>query len=616
MYLIILILLFVSELNSAQTNFEYKYGTYNSQHANKIISSINSGYIIVGNRILFKIDENGEVNWSRSFSDTGLDLITKDNYYYILGTRGSISNEKIWVSKVDTIGNFIWSKMFGVAYERDFGQSIAKGINGGVILSGMSGTEATWGYSSFLIKLDDNDDVEWKKKINNTSVRSYMTQSIIVSSDDHYLLTTTVAGVNDYDRDIALLKISQSGNLVWARKYAGAGNDLPHSIIELPDAGFIIVGFTTSFGAQSEDIIVIRTNNFGIPIWTKTIGKQSSDQAFSVIYALDDHLYIVGTTTSFSTRSATMVKMNLNGEIIWAKIYGGGNGENFRSIISTSDNHLMTVGYTNNLIPVQNKVYVLKTDNSGIGECTGTEIIYDIQNIVLSHSNFSISLADYGNELASTVYDNELTIFKFDSCQVNIEIPVELTSFSVFYSKNNVQLNWSTASELNNYGFEIERSNDQADWRTIGFREGRGTTTEQQNYTFTDDLFGVSSHKLYYRLKQIDYDGRFEYSNVLEVEVTPLTFALHQNYPNPFNPSTKISWQLPIGSHQTLKVYDVLGREVAVLVDEYKEAGYHEVEFLPESSIKYPASGVYFYQLSATGGAGSFIETKKMMVIK
>ncbi|MFO7526661.1 MAG: T9SS type A sorting domain-containing protein, partial [Ignavibacteriaceae bacterium] len=93
----------------------------------------------------------------------------------------------------------------------------------------------------------------------------------------------------------------------------------------------------------------------------------------------------------------------------------------------------------------------------------------------------------------------------------------------------------------------------------------------------------------------------------------PITkYILHQNYPNPFNPGTKISWQSPVGSWQTLKVFDVLGREVATLVDEYRDAGYHEVEFLPESRIKHPASGVYFYQLKA----GSFLETKKMLIIK
>ncbi|HSL90346.1 MAG TPA: T9SS type A sorting domain-containing protein [Ignavibacteriaceae bacterium] len=95
-------------------------------------------------------------------------------------------------------------------------------------------------------------------------------------------------------------------------------------------------------------------------------------------------------------------------------------------------------------------------------------------------------------------------------------------------------------------------------------------------------------------------------------DVTPNEFILHQNYPNPFNPSTKISWQSPVGSWQTIKVFDVLGREVATLVDEYKEAGYHEVEFNPASGIGYPVSGVYFYRLKA----GSFMETKKMILTK
>ena len=99
---------------------------------------------------------------------------------------------------------------------------------------------------------------------------------------------------------------------------------------------------------------------------------------------------------------------------------------------------------------------------------------------------------------------------------------------------------------------------------------------------------------------------------VVEVEVTPLTFSLEQNYPNPFNPSTKISWQSPVGSWQTLKVYDVLGNEVATLVDEYRPAGSYEVEFESAVGSLQLASGIYFYQLKA----GDFVETKKMIMIK
>ena len=108
-----------------------------------------------------------------------------------------------------------------------------------------------------------------------------------------------------------------------------------------------------------------------------------------------------------------------------------------------------------------------------------------------------------------------------------------------------VLLNWSTSTELNNRGFEIERSTNKKDWRLIGFKEGKGTTTETQNYSFVDDLFGISSPQLFFRLKQIDFDGSFEYSDVVEVDIAPSTFSLSQNYPNPFNPSTKIKFTIP-----------------------------------------------------------------------
>ncbi len=187
-------------------------------------------------------------------------------------------------------------------------------------------------------------------------------------------------------------------------------------------------------------------------------------------------------------------------------------------------------------------------------------------------------------------------------------VPVELISFSASVVTNVVTLDWSTATELNNHGFEIERSLDKTNWRTIGFREGQGTTSEPQNYSYSDILSDITSSKLYYRLKQVDFIGSFEYSNIVEVEIAPSVFSLSQNYPNPFNPSTAISYQLPVNSFVTLKVYDVLGNEVATLVNEEKLAGEYEIEF-NASEI---GSGVYFYTLRA----GEFIQSKKMLLLK
>ncbi len=204
----------------------------------------------------------------------------------------------------------------------------------------------------------------------------------------------------------------------------------------------------------------------------------------------------------------------------------------------------------------------------------------------------------------------------------NDETPVELTSFYASVIDKKVQLSWTTATETNNSGFEIQRGPSLipsqregtlqiplwGDWGTIGFVPGFGTTTEPKSYSFIDK--NISSGIYKYRLKQIDFDGTFTYSNEIEVQVdfTPKDFVLYQNYPNPFNPSTVISYQLPVTGNVTLKVYDLLGKEVVVLVNQKQEPGIYEIIFNADNL----SAGVYFYQLKADG----FMNTKKIILLK
>jgi len=190
-------------------------------------------------------------------------------------------------------------------------------------------------------------------------------------------------------------------------------------------------------------------------------------------------------------------------------------------------------------------------------------------------------------------------------------VPVEMASFSADVFENNVKLSWMTVTEKNNYGFDVERKNSsnkrQSEWQKVGFVEGNGTTSEPQNYWFDDQNIPPGNYS--YRLKQIDLDGSSSYSKIIEVNTgTPNSFSLEQNYPNPFNPSTVIGYRLSVNSVVTLKVYDLPGREIATLVDEFKPAGKYEVEF----NGKDLSSGIYFYKLEA----GNFIETKKMILLK
>jgi len=198
-------------------------------------------------------------------------------------------------------------------------------------------------------------------------------------------------------------------------------------------------------------------------------------------------------------------------------------------------------------------------------------------------------------------------------------LPVELVSFSAVVNGLNAELKWNTESEVNNYGFEIEKKKmkdevgsmkleESIGWEKIGFVEGSGTTNALKEYSFTDSK--LTAGKYFYRLKQIDRDGKFEYSQEVEVtvETVPKVFALEQNYPNPFNPMTVISFQIPVNSHVTLQVFDAIGREVAVLVDEMKDAGRYEVQFNAGNL----SSGTYFYTLRSN----VFSQTKKFLLMK
>ena len=190
-------------------------------------------------------------------------------------------------------------------------------------------------------------------------------------------------------------------------------------------------------------------------------------------------------------------------------------------------------------------------------------------------------------------------------------IPVELTSFAASVNDGEVTLSWSTSTETNNQGFDVERNSGNG-FEKIGFVAGFGTSTENHSYSYVDGSLQEGSYT--YRLKQIDYAGTFEYSDVIEVDVTvPKVFALEQNYPNPFNPSTKIKFSLAADSKVSLTVFDILGQEVANLISGNLAAGSHEINF---NASNIP-SGVYFYRLDATGVDGTnFTSVKKMILTK
>ena len=187
-------------------------------------------------------------------------------------------------------------------------------------------------------------------------------------------------------------------------------------------------------------------------------------------------------------------------------------------------------------------------------------------------------------------------------------LPVELASFISEVSGNEVTLNWTTLKEINNAGFDIERKlSVTSDWTKAGFVEGHGTVTGSNEYSFTET---VSSGKYNYRLKQIDVNGNFEYFNLSNEVIVgiPESYSLSQNYPNPFNPSTKINYSIKEEGNVNITLYNIYGKEVAVILNENRTAGFYNLQF-NSSGL---SSGVYFYKIIS----GNFTDTKRMTLVK
>ncbi len=232
-----------------------------------------------------------------------------------------------------------------------------------------------------------------------------------------------------------------------------------------------------------------------------------------------------------------------------------------------------------------------------------------LQKITFSGTDITFLLTD--NSTVSKAF-SIIDKFTFSGTNGGNPLPVELISFTAELNGNIVTLFWITETEVENYGFDVERKmqytkRENGEWKKIGFVEGHGNSNSPNEYSFADD--NPSSGTIQYRLKQIDTDGKFAYSDIVSVEVSiPSKFELKQNFPNPFNPITNIVYNLPADGFVTIKIYDVIGNKVDILVNENKKADSYVVTFNGSNL----SSGVYFCRINS----GNYSASIKMMLIK
>ena len=402
--------------------------------------------------------------------------------------------------------------------------------------------------------------------------------SVAIQSDG--MIVVAGWSFNGTNNDFALVRYNTNGSLDGGfgtggkvTTAVGSGNDIGRSVAIQGDGKIVVAGYAL---IGTYDVAAVRYTSAGaLDAGFGTGGKVTT---------------AVGTGADFGYSLA----IQADGKIVVAGSSNNGTYDDFAAVRYTS------AGALDNTFDSDGKVTTSIVGSSGAG-AYGIAI----------QANGMIVVA--GNSYNGS--NNDLAVVRYTGSSA--PLPVELTSFSVQSKGNEVVLLWKTATETNSYGFGVERKalpdpslkgEEIKAWDRIGFVQGAGTTNAPKEYSFTEK--NLLSGRFSYRLKQIDRDGQFSYSQEVEVTVggAPKIFELLQNYPNPFNPSTTIQYSIVSSGVASVRVYDVLGREVAMLVNELQEAGTYSVR-LDASKL---SSGIYYCTLRS----GSSISTKKMLLLK
>ena len=548
-----------------------------------------NGYIFVGyeNSGIFRSTNNGNswqgVSYSLDTDITALDLNQSGHIYASVLNSGiikSTSNGDFWYKITNGIINLTIT-------------AIANNINGDIL----AGTDGGGLYIS------TNQGLNWTHT-DISYYEDYTINDFKTNSQGHIF---AALGVYIYP----VVARSTNGGYSWSSASSGIIDDAIQCL-NVDHNGFLYAG-----GFQK---VYISTNNGGH--WNYVTNGLPNRWVFAVAINQSNHIF-AGTYGGGMYRSTnygnTFVAINNGIGDNWiyslaidsaGNIFAGNRSGVYHSS-NNGDNWIQLTNGINDpgfvreiIIDSEKNIYVGAHEGLYFSSDNGSNWSHIDQGLE-GTLMISLSLDSLGHIYAGT-YDG---VYKLMG-----EIPVELISFTAEVFEGELELNWSTATETNNSGFEVLRSdqNDYDSWNKIGFVFGHGTTTEPQHYFFKDN--DVKPGKYQYKLKQIDHDGTFEYSQTVEIEIPFANkFSLSQNYPNPFNPITKIKFEIPgqtVNGNAlvTLKVYDILGREVATLINEEKPAGEYEVEF---SGIGLP-SGIYFYQLKS----GEYIETRKTVLLK
>jgi hypothetical protein len=460
----------------------------------------------------------------------------------------------------------LWMRTYGGSGD-DCGYSVQQTTDGGYIVAGTTESFGAGSADYYLVRTDSLGDTLWTHTYGGGGFDE--ARSVQQTDDGGFIVAGRTYSLGAGNRDYYLVKTNSLGDTLWTRTYGGSNDDWASSVQQTDDGGYVVSGTTSSFGAGQGDIYLIKTDAQGDTLWTKTIGGGSTDEGYEIRQLSDGGYVVAGTTRSYGAGNWDyyLVKTDADGGVVWTRTFGGGAGDGGRSVEQTSDGGFIFAGWSCSFSGYYD-AYLVKTDANGITDWDRTYGGWDIDQSEWARQTLDGGFLGVGGTTTFGAGDWDVYLVRTDSLGNAL--------WTTTYGGAGMDRGWCLA-----------RCSD-------GGHIIAGETGS----------FGAGGSDLYLiRLTPEQTTVHHQDSGPL-----PKELVLCQNYPNPFNSSTTIAFDLPKAGHISLRVYDLLGREVALLKDGFVEAGTHRVTF-DGSGL---ASGIYFARLEAW----KCVQTKKLMLLK